>query len=61
MFTVTLLTNPDTPLVDRATVESLRNAWVVAMRAGSTPVSPRNSRCLQCPKTAGRCGRICSP
>jgi phosphoserine phosphatase len=27
MFTVTLLTNPDTPLVDRATVESLRNAW----------------------------------
>lgn len=27
MFTVTLLTNPETPLVDRATVESLRNAW----------------------------------
>jgi phosphoserine phosphatase len=27
MFTVTLLTNPDTPLVDRATVESLRNGW----------------------------------
>ncbi len=27
MFTVTLLTNPDIPLVDRATVESLRNAW----------------------------------
>jgi len=27
MFTATLLTNPDTPVLDRATVESLRNAW----------------------------------
>ncbi|GGW25932.1 phosphoserine phosphatase SerB [Gemmobacter lanyuensis] len=27
MFTVTLLTNPETPVLDRATVESLRNAW----------------------------------
>ena len=27
MFIVTLLTNPATPLLDRATVESLRNAW----------------------------------
>jgi phosphoserine phosphatase len=27
MFTVTLLTSPDTPVLDRATVESLRNAW----------------------------------
>jgi phosphoserine phosphatase len=27
MFTVTLLTNPQTPVLDRATVESLRNAW----------------------------------
>jgi phosphoserine phosphatase len=27
MFIVTLLTNPATPVLDRATVESLRNAW----------------------------------
>jgi phosphoserine phosphatase len=27
MFVVTLLTNPETPLLERATVESLRNAW----------------------------------
>ena len=27
MFTATLLTNPATPLLDRTTVESLRNAW----------------------------------
>lgn len=27
MFIVTLLTNPATPLLDRAVVESLRNAW----------------------------------
>lgn len=27
MFTVTLLTNPETPVLDRTTVESLRNAW----------------------------------
>ena len=27
MFTVTLITNPDNPVLDRATVDSLRNAW----------------------------------
>ncbi len=27
MFTATLLTNPDTPILDRVTVESVRNAW----------------------------------
>jgi phosphoserine phosphatase len=27
MFTATLLTNPDTPVLDRTVVESLRNAW----------------------------------
>jgi phosphoserine phosphatase len=27
MFIVTLLTNPDRPILDRMTVESLRNAW----------------------------------
>jgi phosphoserine phosphatase len=27
MLTVTLLTNPDTPVLERVTVESLRNAW----------------------------------
>lgn len=27
MFIVTLLTNPATPMLDRATVENLRNAW----------------------------------
>ncbi|MFN7222573.1 MAG: phosphoserine phosphatase SerB [Paracoccaceae bacterium] len=27
MFTATLLTNPQTPILDRTTVESLRNAW----------------------------------
>ena len=27
MFIVTLLTNPETPILDRMTVESLRNAW----------------------------------
>jgi len=27
MFTATLITNPDRPILDRATVESLRNAW----------------------------------
>ena len=27
MYTVTLLTNPKTPMLDRSTVESLRNAW----------------------------------
>lgn len=27
MFTVILLTSPDTPVLDRVTVESLRNAW----------------------------------
>ncbi len=27
MFIATLLTNPDRPVLDRATVESLRNAW----------------------------------
>jgi phosphoserine phosphatase len=27
MFIVTLLTNPETPVVERVTVESLRNAW----------------------------------
>ncbi|MGB3280184.1 MAG: phosphoserine phosphatase SerB [Pseudorhodobacter sp.] len=27
MFTATLLTNPNTPVLDRAAVESLRNAW----------------------------------
>jgi phosphoserine phosphatase len=27
MFTVTLLTNPKTPVLERVTVESLRNAW----------------------------------
>jgi len=27
MYTATLLTNPSTPLLDRTTVESLRNAW----------------------------------
>ena len=27
MFIATLLTNPETPVLDRATVESLRNAW----------------------------------
>ena len=27
MFTVTLLTDPETPVLDRAMVESLRNAW----------------------------------
>jgi phosphoserine phosphatase len=27
MFTATLLTNPETPKLDRATVESVRNAW----------------------------------
>jgi phosphoserine phosphatase len=27
MFTVSLLTNPETPVLDRVTVESLRNAW----------------------------------
>lgn len=27
MFVATLLTNPDTPVLDRVTVESLRNAW----------------------------------
>ncbi len=27
MFVATLLTNPDTPVLDRGTVESLRNAW----------------------------------
>lgn len=27
MFVVTLLTNPETPVLERATVESLRNAW----------------------------------
>ncbi|TGD44909.1 phosphoserine phosphatase SerB [Pseudotabrizicola sediminis] len=27
MFTATLLTNPDTPVLDRETVQALRNAW----------------------------------
>ena len=27
MFIVTLITNPAAPMLDRATVESLRNAW----------------------------------
>lgn len=27
MFTVSLLTSPETPVIDRATLESLRNAW----------------------------------
>ena len=27
MHVVTLLTNPETPVLDRVTVESLRNAW----------------------------------
>jgi phosphoserine phosphatase len=27
MFVATLLTNPETPVLDRATVEALRNAW----------------------------------
>jgi len=27
MFTVTLLTNPETPVLERVTVESLRNGW----------------------------------
>jgi phosphoserine phosphatase len=27
MYTVTLLTNPETPVLERVTVESLRNAW----------------------------------
>lgn len=27
MFTVTLLTDPETPVLDRATAETLRNAW----------------------------------
>ena len=27
MFIATLLTNPATPVLDRVTVESLRNAW----------------------------------
>ena len=27
MFVVTLLTNPETPVLERVTVESLRNAW----------------------------------
>ena len=27
MFAVTLLTNPETPVLERATVEALRNAW----------------------------------
>lgn len=27
MFTITLLTNPETPVLDRVMVESLRNAW----------------------------------
>lgn len=27
MFIATLLTNPETPILDRATVESVRNAW----------------------------------
>ncbi|MBL8562786.1 MAG: phosphoserine phosphatase SerB [Gemmobacter sp.] len=27
MFTVTLLTNPETPVLERLTVETLRNAW----------------------------------
>jgi phosphoserine phosphatase len=27
MFTVTLVTNPETPVLERVTVESLRNAW----------------------------------
>jgi phosphoserine phosphatase len=27
MFVVTLLTNPETPMLERVTVESLRNAW----------------------------------
>lgn len=27
MFTVTLLTNPETPVLERMTVETLRNAW----------------------------------
>jgi phosphoserine phosphatase len=27
MFTVTLLTNPETPVLERVTVDSLRNAW----------------------------------
>lgn len=27
MYVVTLLTNPDTPVLERVTVESLRNAW----------------------------------
>lgn len=27
MFTVTLMTNPETPVLERVTVESLRNAW----------------------------------
>ncbi len=27
MFVATLLTNPETPILDRVTVESLRNAW----------------------------------
>lgn len=27
MFIATLLTNPDTPILDRATVEAVRNAW----------------------------------
>jgi phosphoserine phosphatase len=27
MFTATMLTNPDRPILDRVTVESLRNAW----------------------------------
>jgi phosphoserine phosphatase len=27
MFTATLLTNPETPVLERVTVESLRNAW----------------------------------
>ena len=34
MHVVTLLTNPETPILDRVTVESLRNAWGAVPRAG---------------------------
>ena len=37
MFAVTLLTNPETPVLERATVESLRNAWGGGVARGLDP------------------------
>ena len=62
MFTVTLLTNPKSPALDRAMVESLRNAWGGGNAVWLDPgVAAEFPVAAYRPPTGQRSGKTCRP